>query len=89
MLIKKVQVSDFVDVTNMTLEQDMLRELVGLKCSYVAVVTDDNKKELWYLRQGMDKWFRDNNHILRDVNQVTKIVGINIKHLADPEFSKV
>ena len=39
--------------------------------------------------KGMDKWFRDNNHIFRDVNQVTKIVEINIKGLADPGFSKV
>ena len=38
--------------------------------------------------EGMDEGLRD-NHILPDVNLITKIVEFNIKGLADPRSCKV
>ena len=50
-LFGKIEGSNVVDVANLTLEQDVLRELMGLKRSYVAVLTADRKRDLRYLRQ--------------------------------------
>lgn len=43
--------SNVVDVANLTLEQDVLRELMGSRRAYAAVLTVNKKKDLRYLRQ--------------------------------------
>ena len=55
-----------VDVANLTLEQDVVRELKGSRHSCAAVLTADKKKDLRYLQMydgRAYKWLRDNNYI--------------------------
>ena len=49
--IGKIQGRDVVDVANMTLEQDVLKELTGSRCSYVAVLSDYKNRYLRYLQR--------------------------------------
>ena len=50
-LFGKIEDRDVVDVANFTLEQDIMRELMGTRHSYAAIITINKKKELRYLRQ--------------------------------------
>ena len=69
MLFDKIQDSDVVDMGNMTLEQEVLRDLTGSRHSYVAVLTAKTKGTLAIYDGGTDVWLRD-NHIFRDVNVI-------------------
>ena len=45
----KIEDSDVVDMANMTLQEDLMRELTGLRCSYAAVLIASKKMDLGYL----------------------------------------
>ena len=45
-LFGKIQGSDVVDVANLTLDLDVLRELTGSRHSYAAVLTSGKKMNL-------------------------------------------
>ena len=48
-LFGKIEGNDVVDVANLTLEQNVLRELTGSRHTYAAALTADKKKDLRYL----------------------------------------
>ena len=64
-LFGKIQGSDVVNVANLTLEQDMLKDMTGSRRSYAAVLTADKKRDLCYLRR-RNKWVVEGQpHTLR------------------------
>ena len=64
-LLGKIEGNDVVDVANLTLEQDMLRELTGSRSSYAAVFTADKNRDLRYLRQRNRRMVEGQPHISR------------------------
>ena len=48
-LLGKIQCSDVVDMANMTLEQEVMKDLTGLRRFYVALLTAAKNMDLWYL----------------------------------------
>ena len=46
------------------LKQDVMRELMGMRRSYVAVLTANKEMDLCYHDVGKDEWLRGHNHIL-------------------------
>ena len=50
-LFGRIQDSDVVDMANLTLEQDILRELTGSRRCYAAVLMANNNWDLQYLRR--------------------------------------
>ena len=64
-LFGKIQGSDVVDVANLTLEQDILKELTGTRRYYAAVVTADKNRNLRYLWQMNRRMVEGQPHTLR------------------------
>ena len=48
-LFGKIHGSDVVDIVNLTLEQDILKKLMGWRCSYTAALTGNKESDLCYL----------------------------------------
>ena len=48
-LFGKIKGSDVVYIANLTLEQEVLRELTGLRRSYAAVLTADKDRDFRYI----------------------------------------
>ena len=59
MLFGKIQGSDVLDVANHTLEEEVLKELIGSRCSYTAVLTADKGRTSAIHDERTDEWLVD------------------------------
>ena len=78
-----------VDVPNLTLEQDILRDMMGLRRSCLAVCTAIKTRTSGTYDGGRDEWFRDNKHLLYNMNQIVMTVKFDIKSSTDLGSCKV